>query len=151
VLRRLETELPRGRLGPDEQTHLHEVRSGLAMREGVRLWRSEGSLAWTVILSRFEGSPPVPGSLRTVPVIPVDDAGTLEGWLASLRPHLSCLGQAGWGARLAGVARVALGAGASRVCPLGKMQFPPLDWRHDGRGPIRPLLRVLDVEKGEEA
>jgi len=151
VLGRLETELPRGRLGPDEQTHLHEIRSSLAMREGVKLWRSEGSLAWTVVLSRFEGFPPIAGALRTVPVIPVDDEQSLEGWLGSLRPHLSCVGQTGWGARLEVLARAALGAGGSRVCPLGKMQFPPLDWRHDGMGPIRPLLRVLDVEGKEDS
>jgi hypothetical protein len=150
ALGRLETELPRGRLGPDEQTRLHEVRSSLAMREGVKLWRSEGSLAWTVILSRFEGIPPVPGSLRTVPVVPVDEEGSLCSWLASLRPSLSCVGQAGWEARLGTLSRAALRAGGSRVCPLGKMQFPPLDWRHDGMGPIRPLLRVLDVEEAEE-
>jgi hypothetical protein len=150
VLGRLETELPRGRLGPDEQTQLHEVRSSLAMREGVRLWRSQGSLSWTVILSRFEGIPPIPGALRTVPVVPIDDEQSLEGWLASLRPHLSCVGQTGWGSRLAVLSRAALRAGGSRVCPLGKMQLPPLDWRHDGMGPIRPLLRVLDVEEKED-
>jgi hypothetical protein len=150
VLGRLETELPRGRLGPDEQTYLHEVRSSLAMREGVKLWRSKGSLAWTVILSRFEGIPPVQGALRTVPVVPIDDVESLGGWLSSLRPHLSCVGQAGWGARLEALSQATLRAGGSRVCPLGKMQFPPLGWRHDGMGPIRPLLRVLDVEERED-
>ena len=103
--------------------------------------------SYYVILSRFEGHPPVPGTLRSVPVVPVDGVDGLAAWCASLRPHLSCLGQAGWGDRLPRVVQAALDGGGSRVCRLGKMQLPPLGWRHDGLGPIRPLLRELDVEE----
>jgi hypothetical protein len=150
VLERLETELPRGHLEPDEQMRLHELRSALAMREGVELWSSRGSLAWTVVLARFDRFPPVPGTLRSLPVVPVESDAALGDWLASFRPHLSCVGQAGFEDRLEWLAAAALRGGGSRLCPIGTMQLPPLDWHHDGASPIRPLLRTIDVEtKGD--
>ena len=36
--------------------------------------------------------------------------------------------------------------GASRICPLGTMQAPPLAWCHDGRGVLAPLARFCDRE-----
>jgi hypothetical protein len=44
----------------------------------------------------------------------------------------------------------AMAGGGSRVCALGRMQLPPLDWRHDGRGAIEPLLRTIDFEREDE-
>ena len=70
----------------------------------------------------------------------------MAGFIAPLAPHLSCVGHAGWGANLSRLAAFAVAAGASRLCPLGRMQLPPLDWNHDGQGPLRPLVRWLDLE-----
>ncbi len=36
--------------------------------------------------------------------------------------------------------------GATRVCPLGQMQNPPLTWRHDGRPPLADLVTWTDLE-----
>jgi len=36
--------------------------------------------------------------------------------------------------------------GVARVCPLGKMQNPPLTWRHDGRPPLADLITWTDWE-----
>ncbi len=36
--------------------------------------------------------------------------------------------------------------GASRICPIGKMQDPPLHWRHDGRPALAELVRWTDWE-----
>ena len=36
--------------------------------------------------------------------------------------------------------------GVPRVCPLGKMQRPPLAWRHDGRPPLADFIRWTDLE-----
>lgn len=146
ALQRLESELPYGSWTASEQARLHELRKGMAMRADAQVWASSGSVGWTVILSRFEGSPPVPGSMRVIPVVPVRDLAEVASWLASLRPHLSCVGEAGWGERRAALGRGVLDAGGSRLCPLGRMQFPPLAWRHDGQPPIQPLLRTLDIE-----
>jgi len=36
--------------------------------------------------------------------------------------------------------------GATRICPLGQMQNPPLTWRHDGRPPLGDLITWTDLE-----
>ena len=36
--------------------------------------------------------------------------------------------------------------GATRVCPLGQMQNPPLTWRHDGRPALGDLITWTDLE-----
>jgi hypothetical protein len=38
--------------------------------------------------------------------------------------------------------------GATRVCPLGKMQQPPLLWHHDGRPALADLVKWTDLEMG---
>jgi acyl-CoA reductase LuxC len=38
--------------------------------------------------------------------------------------------------------------GVTRVCPLGRMQNPPLTWRHDGRPALGDLLTWTDWEMG---
>jgi hypothetical protein len=38
--------------------------------------------------------------------------------------------------------------GATRVCPLGRMQNPPLTWRHDGRPALGDLVTWTDMEMG---
>ena len=37
--------------------------------------------------------------------------------------------------------------GVTRVCPLGKMQEPPLLWRHDGRPALADLVTWTDWEQ----
>jgi hypothetical protein len=36
--------------------------------------------------------------------------------------------------------------GATRICPLGQMQNPPLTWRHDGRPALEDLVTWTDLE-----
>ncbi len=150
-LERLEAELPRGTLSEREHAWLHDVRAAFAVRDDATIHLSRGSNAWGVVASRFEGAPPFAGQLRTVPLIPVAGLDGLASWCTSVAPHLSCLGHAGFGGRTAELAPIVLASGGSRVCPLGRMQFPPIDWRHDGRDVLRPLVRLLDREGPEEA
>jgi hypothetical protein len=37
--------------------------------------------------------------------------------------------------------------GATRVCRLGRMQNPPLTWRHDGRPALGDLVTWTDFEQ----
>jgi hypothetical protein len=37
--------------------------------------------------------------------------------------------------------------GATRICPLGRMQNPPLTWRHDGRPALGDLVTWTDFEQ----
>jgi hypothetical protein len=81
----------------------------------------------------------------------VHDLAGLGRLCAGFAPHLSTLAHAGFGAGATSLAQMALGAGASRLCALGRMQLPPIGWRHDGRGAIGSLLRFLDIEPAGEA
>jgi hypothetical protein len=146
----LRTKLPRGRLMPDEETALHERRASYAMSEATRVWLSQGSTDWGVLLG-IEGIRPAPGTLRNVPVVPVSGLEGLARWCAELSPHLSSLGVEGWRAGEEALTEVALAGAGSRICPVGSMQLPRIEWRHDGRGAIEPLMRYIDVERGERA
>src|SRR5690606_35413771 len=65
-------------------------------------------------------------------------------------PHLQTVGVAGLGGRLETVSARLAALGASRICPFRAVPFPPPWWHHDGRGPLRELLRRADLE-GEDA
>ncbi|MBD0320994.1 MAG: hypothetical protein ICV87_11715, partial [Gemmatimonadetes bacterium] len=38
-------------------------------------------------------------------------------------------------------------AGVARVAALGNMAWPPQTWHHDGRPPLRELVRWCDLER----
>lgn len=141
----LEEDLPRGRLDPAEASELVELRARAAVREGTRLEMAAGASTWTVALEGTDVRPP-PGVFRFLSIVPVGDVESLANFCAPLAPHLSCVGHAGFGAERGRLAGFAAAAGASRLCPLGRMQLPPLDWNHDGQPPLRGLVRWLDVE-----
>jgi len=101
--------------------------------------------AWTVVAE--EDARPRPAPLhRFVRVAPAGDASGVLAALAPYGPHLAALGAAGFGSGAADLARGASSLGASRVCPLGAMQAPPLGWCHDGQGVLLPLARWTDIE-----
>jgi hypothetical protein len=145
ALEELEDELPRGRLDQAEAAELLELRARAAVREGTRLEMAAGASTWTVALEAGESRPPG-GVYRFLSVVPYTDDAALARFCTSLAPHLSCVGHAGFASELPALAHVAVAAGASRLCPLGRMQLPPLDWNHDGQSPLRPLVRWLDFE-----
>ena len=145
ALEELDETLPRGKLSVAESADLLELRARAAVREGTRLELAAGASSWTVVLENTEVRPPA-GTLRFISVVPFTELDGLARFCASLAPHLSCVGHAGFGGGASRLSTLAVEAGASRLCPLGRMQLPPLDWNHDGQGPLRPLVRGLDVE-----
>jgi hypothetical protein len=144
-LEELEEELPRGRLDTAEAAELLELRARAAVREGTRLEMAAGASTWTVALEASDTRPP-PGLFRFLSIVPFTDDGAFARFAGSLAPHLSCVGHAGFAGELPALGATAVANGASRLCPLGRMQLPPLDWSHDGQSPLRPLVRWLDVE-----
>ena len=95
-----------------------------------------------------EDARPRPAPLhRFVRVLPcVGDRTGVGDALAPYGPHLAAVGVAGFGAAAPALARALAALGASRVCPLGAMQAPPLAWCHDGQGVLAPLARLTAVE-----
>ena len=107
---------------------------------GVELWESAGSTAWTVI---YEDDPAfrVSPLNRVVYVKPLPIP--LKPALDSVRSHLSTVGI--WPCKLQ-LARELEDLGVSRICPIGRMQFPPLEWHPDGIQPLASMVSWLDYE-----
>jgi hypothetical protein len=144
-----EQQEPRGPLTAETAAHiaarrgLYEVRA--AHSPATRQWCSEGSTAWTVV---FEEDPRFQASClnRFIYVKPV---ATLADALAAADPvrrQVSTVGVAVPEHTLGEVAATLARWGATRVCPLGRMQEPPLGWRHDGRPALADLVTWTDLE-----
>jgi hypothetical protein len=99
---------------------------------------------WAVLAERdaaFRGSP----LGRVLRVHFVEDAAGVEASLAPVARHLACAGLAGLAPpERADLAARLVALGASRLCPLGEMQAPPISWSHDGQGVLLPLARIAD-------
>lgn len=148
ALERAEARWPRGRVevaAAAAGTHERDEATLRAAAGADVELRIGAGAAWTLVAEPDVRPRPAPGH-RFLRIHPVPDAEALPAALAPLGPHLAAVGIAGFpdgGDALAG-ALVRLGA--SRVCPLGTMQTPPLGWCHDGRGVLLPLARLLDAE-----
>lgn len=144
----LESSLPSATLSPEEASALQQLRGTAELRAGAgggRVWHGGAASPWTVI---FEpDAEPGPGTFaRGLRVHVLDDLEGAGDVLAPLGAHLQTVGYAGFGLRLDRLTEIAGRAGASRVVPLRAMPFPPPWWLHDGRGPLRELVRWVEVE-----
>lgn len=101
--------------------------------------------SWTVVFEpeSMEGPPTLSRGVR---VRPVEDLLKLDEALSSFGRHLQSVGVAGAGSRLTDIAGAVGVLGASRVVPINRLAFPPAWWLHDGRGPLRELVRWVEVE-----
>jgi len=140
---------PRGALPPETAAQiaarrgLYEVRA--AHSPATRQWCSAGSTAWTVV---FEEEPRFQASClnRFVYVKPVAGLAGLLAAADPVRRQVSTVGVAVPEHTLGEVAAELARWGATRICPLGRMQEPPLGWRHDGRPALADLVTWADLE-----
>jgi len=148
ALEALAEDMPRGTVPTEVAACIRSERDEAAMRAAagrtVTVHASEDT-AWTVAL---EDEP----ALRAAPLhrfLRVHPAPDFETWAEVIEPaaaQLSTVGFAGFGdERDHPVLGLATALGASRVCPLGEMQAPPLDWPHDGEPVLAPLARWSGV------
>lgn len=144
----VEMHLPGGRLDPAEASELHQVRgaaelmaatdSGLEMRHG-------GDASWTVILDP-ESSFVTSCGARVVRVKPVDDVLRVPAIVEPAAHHLQTVGVAGAGGRVDALGEAFGRVGATRIAPFADVPFPHPWWHHDGTGPLRALVRWVDLE-----
>ncbi|MGH7341895.1 MAG: acyl-CoA reductase, partial [Candidatus Rokuibacteriota bacterium] len=143
AMRRLAHELPRANLLPAEAAAIHNARASAEFRalagEAVRLLASTDT-AWTVI---FDPRPDFEASclnrvLLVKPIHRLEDSASLVAPFADL---LQTVAIAGAGPRLPDLAARLGEAGVSRIASFANMPWPPPAWHHDGRGPLRELLR----------
>ena len=145
----VDSRLPRGRISPEEAAQIQQFRGANEFREmtgqGGMVYSSEGSTAWTVV---FEDSPEfAPSCLnRVVRVKPLDDLMELLRLLEPVKEYLQTIGIAASEERTKALAEGLGRLGASRICTIGRMQYPPASWHHDGRPNLSELVRWVDLE-----
>jgi len=146
----LEEDVPSGPLLPEEGSRLQQLR-GVAELEAAadpQRWVAHGGAEapWTVVLepeARFR-----PSCLgRTVRVHPVDRLEEGIEALSSLGPQLQSVALECSEDRREELARRLGEIGAHRVTNLERLPWPPPWWHHDGRGPLRVLVRWVDLEE----
>ena len=141
--------LPASALSPAEGSAIHQFRGTTELRaaagDSVELFVGE-DVGWTVVLEK-EATLDLYCPHRVVRVHHVRDVRDIPAVLAPLASHLQTVGVAGLrGDRLAALADGLGDVGASRICGLGEVPFPPAWWHHDGQGPLRALLRWVDLD-----
>jgi len=148
-LARREESLPRGELPVETAATIASRRSFYEVRAAhspeTRLWRSSDSTAWTVV---FEADPNFQFSClnRFIYVKPAPDLERALQCAESVRDKISTVGLAAPDHEAQALATMLARWGATRVCPLGQMQDPPLLWRHDGRPALGELVTWTDWE-----
>jgi len=143
-----ERRLPRGVVGRSVAAQIARERAEAEMRAAggapVAVHASTDT-SWTVVReadSRWRATP----LHRFVRVVPVKDGAELIEALAPVGRNLAAVGVAGIRGEITGLFHRSGRLGASRICPLGSMQCPPLAWCHDNRGVLEPLARFTDLE-----
>lgn len=139
-------ELPAGPLDLAEAGQLRQRRDSaelVALAGGGEVRSGPGG----TVLYEPEGSAAPGCGHRVLRVVPVDDLDDLPGRIAPLREHLQTVGVTGVErARLDALAEELARAGALRITSMHDVPFPPPWWHHDGRGPLKALVRWIDVE-----
>lgn len=151
-LQRLETALPRGRVSTGEAATIQQQRGAAEMRGHargghglpVRVLAPAGT-AWTVVLDH-EPTPQASCLNRFVFVHPVDSLDQAPALLAPTGHQLQSVAIASTPERRAHLAHSLAHIGAARVTSFERVPWPPPEWHHDGRGPLRELLRWVDLE-----
>lgn len=144
----LESSLPSAPLSTEEASAVQQLRGTAELQaaaSGGRVWHGGAGAPWTVVFQPEAVAGP--GTLaRGVRVRPLTDLEAAGHALAPFGTHLQTVGYAGFEGRLDRLMEIVGRAGASRVVPLDAMGFPPPWWLHDGRGPLRDLVRWVEVE-----
>jgi hypothetical protein len=145
----VERDFPRGTLSPSEASAIRQLRGEAEFAQlagsGTELFASAQGTSWTVIYEPDSGF--TPSCLnRVVRVKPVAGLEEVPPRVAGMGPLLQSVGVAASPERTGELAGELGRLGASRVAPLGRMAWPPSTWHHDGRPPLRDLLRWCDLE-----
>jgi len=106
--------------------------------DGLKLWESAGSTAWTIVYDRDPRLAPGPlnGFVKLHPLPEsMELLGSEMAFISTVAIHPFNEANAG---RLEAT-------GAPRICPAGKVQEPTVFWHHDGMPPLASLVRWRDL------
>ena len=149
TLAEFETSQPRGELPSEGAAAIASRRSFYEVRAAhapdTRQWCSRHSTAWTVV---YEADPRFQLSClnRFIYVKPAKDLTDVLQNADAFRGKVSTVSLAVPDKEMLDLVLQLARWGASRICPLGQMQNPPLTWRHDGRPALGDLVRWTDWE-----
>ncbi|MFQ5657977.1 MAG: acyl-CoA reductase [Candidatus Methylomirabilales bacterium] len=149
AMERWAARLPPGSTTREEAVAVRKFRARYEAEElagkEISIFTSPQGIDWTVI---YEADPTfTPSCLqRTVLVKPVNDLFEIGSLIRVWSPYLQAAGVAVGPDRLGIIADQLGNAGVNRICPLGRMQAPPLTWHQEGRDLFRDLLRWVDLE-----
>ena len=90
------------------------------------------------------------GAARTIIVRPLASLAELPLLLDPLSLFLQSAALAAPPERRREIATLLASAGVTRVTQIGKQGWPGPLWHHDGRDPLRSLIRWSDIEHGQE-
>ena len=113
--------------------------------QGTRVWSSPDSTAWTVV---YEADPRFHASCLNR-FVTVKSCRNLQDALRhadTIRGRVSTVGLAMTESRAAEAAPLLAAWGVTRICQIGRMQEPPVSWRHDGRPVLGDLITWTDFE-----
>jgi hypothetical protein len=124
---------------------MYEVRAAHSP-ETTRHWFSPGSTAWTVI---YEADPRFQLSClhRFIYVKAAQNLTDALQGADAIHGQVSTVGLAAAEDELPALTQELARWGATRICPLGRMQQPPLTWRHDGRPSLADLVTWAEWEQ----
>ena len=149
-LDKLEATHPRGPLSAEESADIATRRSFYEVRVAhspeTLMWTSAGSTAWTVVYeldARFQ----ISCLNRFIHVKSVADVKQMLQEAELIHDKISTIGLAATPDQAKELAPRLARFGATRICPLGQMQNPPLTWRHDGRPTLGDLVTWCNWEK----
>ncbi len=149
LARREQTE-PRGELPVKSAAAIASRRAFYEVRAAhspdTQRWGSENSTAWTVI---YEADPRFQLSClnRFIYVKGVRSLAEVLQNADSVRGSVSTVGLEAPEELATEIVAQLARWGVTRVCPLGRMQNPPLTWRHDGRPSLGDLVTWTDWEQ----
>jgi hypothetical protein len=144
----LEPELSRGRITSEEAIAIRQVRESAEFRaisgEDVALWDGP-NLSYTVI---YDSRPGFVASClnRTLWCRRIASLELVPDVVKPFAPLLQSVALAAPRGRMTALASRLGAAGVTRVTCFDSLPWPPPTWHHDGRGPLRELLRWVDFE-----
>lgn len=150
ALEQRELAQPSGRVNAEVAATIQARRGFYEVRAAhspeTRVWSSPGSVAWTVV---YEDDPVFQTSClhRFILVKRIANLDELIRAAEPARSHVSTIGLAASDTEQGEIAVRLARWGATRVCPLGKMQDPPVTWHHDGRPVLADLITWTDWER----
>ncbi len=141
--------IPRPPLRADEAVAIRALRAEIEFRGyddgGSRVIGSPEDLSWTVLI---DDRPVL--ELDSLPhVVRLGGFESILDLREILRPldgRIQAIGYAGDEEQLPSLAEAAVDLGVCRMSPLGRMAWPPPDWRHDGSFQLLPLLQWTEWE-----